>query len=75
MSPRGCFLPTAIALAIVLCAAVATAAHLTLGFRAFTAETTHRLRVAEAPITVSRDSIEKHPLVEKAVPTVAMPES
>jgi protein SCO1 len=46
-------LPTACALLIVLGAALAAAAHLTLSGRAFTAEEIRRLQVAAAPLPVS----------------------
>jgi len=44
---------TLVALAVVLCAAAAAAAQVTLGFRALTSEEIRRIRVAEAPISVS----------------------
>jgi protein SCO1/2 len=44
---------TAVALALVLGAASAATAHLTLGFRAFTSETARRTRIAEAPTRIS----------------------
>jgi len=44
---------TLAALAVVLCAAAAAAAQVTLGFRALTSEEIRRIRVAEAPIAVS----------------------
>ena len=53
MSPRVSLLSTSCALLIVLGAALAAGAHLTLGFRAFTAEEVRRLQVAAAPAPVS----------------------
>jgi len=44
---------TLAALAVVFCAAAAAAAQVTLGFRAFTSEEIRRIRVAEAPMSVS----------------------
>lgn len=53
MSSSERVLPTLAALAILVGVAVAVASHLTLGFRAFTAEDARRIRIAAAPAELS----------------------
>jgi protein SCO1/2 len=53
MSASERLLPTLAALAVMLGAAFAVASHLTLGFRAFTAEDARRIRIAAAPAEIS----------------------
>jgi len=61
MSASERLLPTLAALAVMLGAAFAVASHLTLGFRAFTAEDARRIRIAAASMGIVVTNISRIP--------------